>query len=419
MRLHVWGFALPVETHVRSGFGLSTGTVRRYHNLQSDEELARVMDLYYQDFAAHRISPYEPTQLAPIGVTFPEGTADPSQVRLDFTAFDKAAHRAFDELGFNAFRLSLQGMGSGTFQARRKGRIGRFEQGTPEYEALFTAYARGIQDHLEAKGWLDKAYAYWFDEPQPRDYEFVKEGMALLKRAAPKLTRLLTEEPGPDLAGAVDIWCPITNNYDPARAHARQAAGEKVWWYVCTGPKEPYCTLFIDHPAIELRLWLWQTVKYGVDGILVWESSSWTSSSAFPGGALQNPWQDPMSYRSGYDTRPGQIGYWGNGDGRFLYPPNREGANDKAKHLEGPVDSLRWEMLREGIEDYEYFWLLRDAVERAKASGVPARLVADAEKLLQVPEAVCSDMTHYTRDPQLLYAHREKIARAIEALGRQ
>ena len=28
------------------------------------------------------------------------------------------------------------------------------------------------------------------------------------------------------------------------------------------------------------------------------------------------------------------------------------------------MDSLRWEMLREGLEDYEYFWLLQECVRR-------------------------------------------------------
>ncbi|MDH7571088.1 MAG: hypothetical protein QHJ73_16050, partial [Armatimonadota bacterium] len=68
IRLHVWAFTLPKETHVQSAFGLSLGTVRRYHNLSTDADLSRVADLYYQNFAAHRISPYNPMELAPIRV---------------------------------------------------------------------------------------------------------------------------------------------------------------------------------------------------------------------------------------------------------------------------------------------------------------------------------------------------------------
>ncbi len=567
VRLHVWNFALPKETHLTTAFGFDTGALRRYHNLETAEEHAKVVDLYLRNFAAHRISPYNPTPFAPIKVSWgasrwsggrqitenpregkrclqvvddnPKGSVgantseriaiepekeytfswaaraekagqvyqvtlqhydaagqwlsgrnfdarftagtewkresvslkgrmpaqaraatitlrpapwseageavgtvcfdalslraapdgpelapdggfemvvDPSQVKVDFTAFDRAAEVAFDELGFNSFRLSIEGMGGGTFHSRHLGSIAGHKQGTPEYEVLFTAYARQLQDHLEAKGWLNKAYIYWFDEPEERDYDFVKEGMALLKRAAPKLARMLTEQVEPALAGSVDIWCPVSSAYSAEPAQARQKAGERVWWYVCTGPKEPYCTLFIDHPGIEMRTWLWQTVKYGVEGILVWTSNYWTSGAAFPAPALQNPWDDAMSYVSGYDYQPGQVAYWGNGDGRFLYPPNRDPANDKRKHLSGPVDSIRWEMLREGIEDYEYFRLLRQALQDARSRKAPG--VAAAEKLLHVPAEVTSDMTHFALEAEPMYRHRERLGRAIEGLAR-
>ncbi|MDH7571210.1 MAG: DUF4091 domain-containing protein, partial [Armatimonadota bacterium] len=147
------------------------------------------------------------------------------------------------------------------------------------------------------------------------------------------------------------------------------------------------------------------------------QSNYWTSSAAFPPPQLQNPWEDPMSYVSGYSYGPGQIGYWGNGDGRFIYPPNRDPANDTTPYLSGPIDSIRWEMLREGIEDYEYFWLLRQLVAQAKERKLPGKAIAEAEKLLEVPANVCVDMTHFTADAQPIYAHRERIARAIERLG--
>ncbi|GIX06662.1 MAG: hypothetical protein KatS3mg115_1065 [Candidatus Poribacteria bacterium] len=286
--------------------------------------------------------------------------------------------------------MPLRGLGGGTFHSRYLGELAGFQQGTPEHEALFTRYVRAIQDHLEAKGWLEKAYIYWFDEPEPKDYPFVREGMALIGRAGPKLTRMLTEEPVEELYGYVDLWCPITNHYDHQRAEERRQHGERFWWYICTGPKAPYATLFIDHPAVELRTWLWQTWKYKLDGILIWQSNYWTSPTAFP-DRLQNPYEDPMSYQTGYGRPPGYIGYWGNGDGRFLYPPE-EVFTGEGPVLEGPVSSIRWEMLREGIEDYEYLWLLRSAVERWNGrEGLDPQAqetVRRAAKLLEVPPEI-------------------------------
>ena len=569
VELRVWNFALPEESHIRSAFGFSPGTMRRYHNLETAEEYAEVVDLYFRNFAAHRINPYDPMCLGPMGVDFGGGAwnggshdeavkhggarslklvdtdtgaviqannaklmpvtpgqqyrlswwvkteaadqsylvtlqtydaarqwisghnidiaktgigewqheeadvsdrinerarfcslvlrpalwtedgrhtgtawfddlaltdigeganllADPGieevpsadDVKIDFTAFDREAEKYLDGLKFRSFRLALAGMGGGTFHSRRKGSIGGYEQGTPEYEALFRAYVQQLQQHLEDKGWLDEAYIYWFDEPAPKDYEFVREGMELIKRHAPKLNRMLTEQPEPELFGAVDTWCPVTGGFKPEICRARQEAGEHIWWYVCTGPKAPFCTLFIDHNAIELRMWLWQTWKYGVESCLVWTSNYWTSSAAFPAPELQNPWDDPMSYVSGYDTPAGVRRNWGNGDGRFIYPPNKDVSNDKTKYIEGPVNSIRWEMLREGFEDTEYFFALKEIIDQAPVRRAREAKYAAAARLLEVPEEITSGMTEFTKDPQPLHAHREKLARAIEELSK-
>jgi hypothetical protein len=102
--------------------------------------------------------------------------------------------------------------------------------------------------------------------------------------------------------------------------------------------------------------------QYNLKGILVWRANYWTSSTVFPDAIIQNPWEDPMSYTVGYGTLLGQLNFWGNGDGRLLYPPNKDPNRDKTKFLSGPLNSIRCEVLRDGVEDYEYFSLLENAV---------------------------------------------------------
>ncbi|MBC8443182.1 DUF4091 domain-containing protein, partial [PVC group bacterium] len=340
------------------------------------------------------------------------------EAAVDFSAWDVQAKKYLDGYGFTSFRLGLKGMGGGTFHSRRAGRIGPHEQGTPGYRRVFKDYCQQLQSHFEENGWLKKAYVYWFDEPAPKDYDFVKAGMEEIKLAGPKLQRMLTEEPVEPLLGSTDIWCPVLSNYKPEDCQPRQKEGERIWWYVCCGPKEPYPGLFIDHNAIELRIWLWMTWKWNVQGVLVWTSNYWTSSCAYPSPKIQNPWEDPMGYVSGYDRPAGYIAYWGNGDGRFIYPPNRDVANDKTKYLDGPVSSIRWEMLREGLEDYEYFWLLRDAVAKAHAAKITDPAISEAEKLLAIPDAIIVDKTNFTRDPTPLHEHRCAMGEAIEKVSK-
>jgi hypothetical protein len=415
--VHVWGFDLPRETHVRSGFGLDVGNIRRYHNLETEAEVRQVHDLYLRDFAAHRISPYSSGR--DVGATWEVNAQGEIIPRLDFAGFDEDLRHGLDELGFNATVIDLPGLGGGTFHSRQIGEIEGHQRGTPEHEAAFRRYAQALQDNLRAHGWLDKAYIYWFDEPSENDMDFVKEGMELIGRDAPGLTRLLTTKPNPKLYGDVDLWCMPTYTLDPAQAKERKAAGEELWWYLCTGPKAPYFTLFLDHPGTEIRLWLWETWKYGLDGILVWQTNYWTSGNAYPRPALQDPYEDPMSWTSGYGLAPGQKSPWGNGDGRFLYPPTGDPQRDHAKYLEGPVPSMRWELLRDGLEDYEYFWLLRAEIERAKQAGADPSSYTAAERLLAVPDDVCTSLTQFSITPDPIHAHRAKLAAAIEEMRRR
>lgn len=332
---------------------------------------------------------------------------------FDWTAWDAAMEKAIHHYGFNSFRLPLQGLGGGTFESREEPELAGFRENTPEYQAALKAYLQGIEAHLRAKGWLDKAYVYWFDEPDPKDYAFVMNGFAKLKQYAPGLQRMLTEQPENGLVGGPNLWCPVSPEFKQSVADERTKAGDKFWWYVCTVPKAPYATEFIDHPATEMRGWLWQTWQRGIKGVLVWETAYWTSDSAYP-NAPQNPYADPMSWVSGYSTAKGTKQPWGNGDGRFIYPPEAAAdANPQAPIIAGPVDSIRWELLRDGLEDYEYLAMLRRLLGTKK---VPAPRRAALEKLLVVPDNITRDATTFTRDPAPIESRRAELAAAIEGL---
>ncbi len=415
VRLHVWDFELPPKSHLQSAFGFSPDLVKSYHHLTDSDNVENVVDKYFSSFSKHRISPYDPFVFHPIRVSF---DVKKLAATLDFVEFDPAAEHYLNDFGFTSFLLPILGMASGTFHSSRYGELTGFKQGSREYKQLMTGYLSQLQSHLEQKGWLDEAYIYWFDEPEKKDYPFVKENMDMLHQAAPKLVRMLTEQPDPGLYGYVDLWCPISNSFDFDLAQQRKAQGERLWWYICTSPKEPYCGLFIDHNAVELRTWIWQSWKFDLDGILIWQTNYWTSDAAYPSPKKQNPYTDPMSYVSGYGYKPGEIGYWGNADGRFIYPPKTVfGSTEKC--FEGPVSSLRWEMLREGMEDYEYFWLLWDLTQKVSDKYGETPLVREAKGLLNIPEEVCKSLTEFSKTPEPMYAHRAKMAEMIEKLQRR
>jgi hypothetical protein len=120
-----------------------------------------------------------------------------------------------------------------------------------------------------------------------------------------------------------------------------------------------------------------------------------------------------MSYTVGYGVPKGTKRHWGNGDGRFLYPPRRDPNAGGPPAIEPPISSVRWENLRDGVEDYEYFVLL-DELRRKRE--LPQALRKEVERALQVPEEISKDLTRFTTDPRLLLDHRRKVAGLIEKL---
>ncbi len=424
LRVRVYGFELPDRATCTSAFGFDVGAVYRYHGLASPEDQRSVLDKYWESFRDHRITPYCSTPGVAPTVTWTKRTPEqcagltPEGAKLfqekaltpviDWTAWDREMQRTFDTFHFNSFRLGIPGINAGEYQG--------FPAGSREYDLAFNAYGHAVQEHLRETGFLDEAYIYWYDEPAKVDYPLVMNGFRQLKAAVPDIVRMLTEQVEPELTGGPNLWCPLISYYKHDIAEERRKAGDRFWWYVCTVPKQPFPGLFIDHPGTDLRVWLWMTWKYGIEGILIWQSNLWTTGMAYP-DAPQNPYEDTMSWMTGYGTKPGEKRPWGNGDGRFMYPPEAAAdANPGCPVLDGPVDSIRWEMLRDGIEDYEYLVILKQKLAIPNPD-LSEQQHASFNKLLAVPEEITVDARTYTKDPALIEKQRTRIARAIERLS--
>jgi hypothetical protein len=143
--------------------------------------------------------------------------------------------------------------------------------------------------------------------------------------------------------------------------------------------------------------------KFGVTGELYW-------GTTFPGPFYQpdrNPWNDAMSWNP--DGTP-----FGNGDGLLFYPPSRSIPITSTLH---PFSSLRLEVIREGVEDAEYFWFLKRALREGLATRGPLdSAVREAYDAYQAVVGMTTTSTVFTRDPEQLYRVRDRVGAAIEAL---
>ncbi|HOD48959.1 MAG TPA: DUF6067 family protein [Candidatus Hydrogenedentes bacterium] len=429
-RVHVYAFDFPDRMTCTTAFGFDAGAVFHYQALKEPQDRETVLQKYLDYFARNHITLYDPVpgheikvewvklgenegaDLAPaVRKLLQEKAITP---RFDWSDWDAAMEEAIRDRYITTFRIGIPGMGGGSFAGQSAPSLLDYKQGDLEFELAFTSYAQAVESHLREKGWLDMSYVYFFDEPTARQYEFVRDQFIRLKNAAPGIGRMITERIDPKLVGGPNIWCPMTSTYNHDDAKARKAAGETIWWYICTVPKRPFAGMFIDHPGTDLRIWAWQTWQYDVSGLLFWTTTLWTTGVAYPDHP-QNPYEDPMGWKSNPYVE-GTREPWGNGDGRFAYPPEAAGGVAQQPVLDGPVSCVRMEMLRDGIEDYEYMVMLERLLD-TKGDALPPRLKRRYERLLAVPREISENLTTYTKDPAPIEKHREKVARAIEELS--
>lgn len=417
LKVEVYDFTLPGQMTMNTAFGASENVVSQYHRLRTQEDRRAVWEMYLQALADYHLSPYDPAPFERIRVEWlAPGTApEEMSAELDWTNWAAEMERVLNKYAFTSFRFPMPGLTGKKYPNHRR-EIDGFQGDTPEFKALFDSYAGQVEDLFREKGWLDKAFVYWFDEPHDKDIPFVQSGFQLLKDGAPDLRRMIATNSGrylPELEGYINVWCPQVNAVPISFVEDRVAAGDELWWYLCTNPKEPYPCIFIDHPGVNMRVWPWMSWGYSVQGLLVWSTTRWHSRAAYPEG-LQNPYTDPMTWQG--DAGPGVRNPYGNGDGVFLYPPEQVFDDSiKGPVLKPPVGSQRGELLRDGIEDYEYFVILRGLLEE-KGEELSRRKRAAYVALLTPPEEVYVDRRTYSFDPAPLEEHRDKLARAIADL---
>ena len=150
--------------------------------------------------------------------------------------------------------------------------------------------------------------------------------------------RMLTEQAEPGLVGGPNVWCPVSA-YDHERGGSDAAGGRAFLVVRLHRAEGALRTLFIDHPGTELRVWLWQTWQREIErdpgvGHRLLDVARGLSRPGAAAGPLRG--SDGLGQRIQHAGRcpPGL----GNGDGRFLYPPESAADGRPA----APVLDGRW-----------------------------------------------------------------------------
>ncbi|MCJ8012268.1 S-layer homology domain-containing protein [Paenibacillus sp. KQZ6P-2] len=229
----------------------------------------------------------------------------------------------------------------------------------PVTDAYLTNYLTALHDHLEDKGWLNDNGFTWYqhtkDEPNGASITNYMTYIARqLKEIVPDFKTLDADAAGTLMNEAikpyVDVWVPLTPVFQDKKNlyKAEQAAGKDLWVYTCDANPAPWLNRFWTQPILTGRLLFWNLSQDDVQGHLHW---GW------------NVWYVPHY-----------------GDSTIVYP-DKEHMTVKS--------SLRYEAQRDGLEDYELMYQLKQTNPKL------AKRIADS--------AVSpSDPRKYTLDPEYI-----------------
>ena len=242
-----------------------------------------------------------------------------------------------------------------------------------EWKALFKDYLTGLVAHLKERGLgYDKFAAYPYDEKLD---EKVCNMAKLIKEIDPNILVYVnnqgTKAQARAIAPYVDILCSGIDGVDriygthPADRNLDYALLAKkpefFWTYANPMPPFPQAV----SPYSWYRLAVWRAWKVGARGFGYWVYS--------------------------YKTHWNSYGHKDGQNWAVVYFADAEDAPPGISKKELVIPSKRWEATREGVEDYVYLYLLKDAIQKAGGETSPEWL-ADAERVLaESPKAVLED----------------------------
>ena len=268
--------------------------------------------------------------------------------------------------------------------------------------AATVARIRPAYEKAKARGLLEYAYIYGFDERGKDQFPLLEQCAQALRKAFPEVLLMTTSYDHSfgleSCVKTIDAWCPLTPKFDMAKAEQVRAAGKSVWWYICCSPKNPYANWFVESDAIESRLLMGaMTAKYRPDGFLYYALSIWNRNKPIESGPFTD-W-NPVSWTT----------YHGDGS---LFCSGPDGK---------PVPTIRLENYRDGMEDFAYACILEECIRRVQANPKPTaaerRWLTTAQAALTVPTELVTTMGEYSHDPQPLLAWRQALGKLIEQSG--
>ena len=228
------------------------------------------------------------------------------------------------------------------------------------------------------------------NDPEAKDYlDRLGDCTNIICPGAQAFNQFITKD---DRKAAPDLWPSyydtdgftnrfIFNKYGDFsdRYEALREEGKTMWSYICIGPQFPYANFFTYYQGVDVRMVLWQTYQHHSDGLLYWAVNYWQRDEKDP---------TPITLRRTHVS----------GDGLLIYPAKMYGCPDNI-----PAPSIRFEDIRDGIEDYQLLAQLEREIGRKAVLGYVERI--STHKLC------------FSEDPDDMISARNDLAFMLESVS--
>lgn len=195
------------------------------------------------------------------------------------------------------------------------------------YRIFLSQFLPEFKQFLADYDLMDRSFFHISDEPHGEEHlSSYREARNMLRELAPwmptmdALTEIafasegLTDMPIPSITTALDF----------------NAADIPCWCYYCCGPRGRYLNRLLDTPLSKIAMHGLLFYRWPFQGFLHWGYNYWYKSQT-------RQMIDPFTVQDGsaWDRA------WAYGDPFVVYPGP-----------EGPIDSIRWEVFAESLQDY-------------------------------------------------------------------
>jgi len=389
VELKVWDFELPTEPHLKTHTWDGLETFNDFYNVEE------IPVEWYLNFCEVLLK----NKLSPgfAGVNYVDQKPGKKR-KYDFTRVEKVLEFCMER---GLTRYSMIQMRKGFYTEEEKKEVYQF----------IHEYAKFLRE----KGWIDRSLIEVWDEPTIVRLPAVIQRAKDLREMDPDLKLQLfafghkefdfwkPEAKQYGLVDLIDIWSP----WPLVESPESQAKGIEIWSYFCTLARSNAPNFYIESPPVYKRTIAWHSWMFGIDAFEHW-STNYYARNTFPGKPLADKWPNRL-----WDSRTYMNFH---GEGQLVYP--------------GPggvcIPSLRLEVFRDGMEDYEYLYRLKELIERCENEHAEVDL-AEYRKLLRVEDYLLikypkeltftqENTIRHPEQPERFFNARQEIASAIETL---